>query len=202
MINWIGKDMYIHHYYLQTLSMDLPNITSNDFNPIATANQILEDYDFIGVTERMEESAVALQLMLGLATGDVLYLNSKSSGGFDDGASPRGCVYIAPSFVSPGMSKYFQSPAWEQIASADTLLHRAVNRSLDLTIERLGRNKFELALKRFRHAMNTIRERCLPSVQFPCTAGGEPVAQPNCFWADSGCGTACMDEVAKDLNLY
>lgn len=35
---------------------------------------ILRNYDFIGVTERMDETAVALQMILGLNTSDVMFL--------------------------------------------------------------------------------------------------------------------------------
>lgn len=42
---------------------------------VDAVNTILLDYDFIGVTERMDDSAVALQLLLGLETSDVMYLN-------------------------------------------------------------------------------------------------------------------------------
>jgi hypothetical protein len=120
----------------------------------------------------------------------------------DDGASPRGCVFIVPGYISPGMKGYFASAAWKKIALVDTMLHRAANRSLDLTIERLGKAKFQAALDSFRHAQQVVQEKCLPVVQFPCTSSGEPVAQPNCFWGDSGCGTGCIDEVANELNLY
>ena len=201
-IKWIEENRFIHHYYLQSLSMEEQNIHMEGYDAIAAANQILQAYDFVGVTERLDESAVALQLLLGLATGDILYLNSKNSGGFDDGASPRGCVYIVPKYVSGGMKEYFASPSWEKLALADTLLHRAANRSLDLTIAQLGKERFQMALDRFRHAQRIVKERCLPIVQFPCTSGGEPVAQPNCFWGDTGCGVNCIDEVADYLNLY
>ena len=35
---------------------------------------ILKEYDFLGVTERMDESAVALQMLLGLKISDVMYI--------------------------------------------------------------------------------------------------------------------------------
>jgi hypothetical protein len=41
-------------------------------------------YDFIAITERMDESAVELQMLLGLPLADVLYLNAKTSGGYED----------------------------------------------------------------------------------------------------------------------
>lgn len=37
-------------------------------------NKILQEYDFIGVMERTDESVVALQMILGLETEDVLYV--------------------------------------------------------------------------------------------------------------------------------
>ena len=45
-----------------------------DTDPIAEINRILQDYDFIGVSERMDESVVALQMILGLETADVLHI--------------------------------------------------------------------------------------------------------------------------------
>ena len=169
------------------------------YNPFVIANSIMKEYNFVGVTERMEESIVVLQLLLGLTTGDVLFLNSKGNGGFDDK-----CVYIIPSYVSPTMNKYFEtSTQWKNIAYIDTLLHKAANRSLDLTIDNvIGRSKFQVALTKYQNAMNVVRTRCLPNVQFPCTSSGEPIEQPNCFWGDSGCGTSCIDEIADELNLY
>jgi hypothetical protein len=83
-IKWIGEEQSIQNYYLRSLSMKSQDILSPNYDPIAAANQILKDYDFIGVTERMDESAVAVQLLLGLTTGDVLFLNSTSSGGFGE----------------------------------------------------------------------------------------------------------------------
>ena len=199
---WIKKEQQVHHYYLRSLAMEKLWIHHNEFDPILEANKIINAYDFIGVTERMDESAVALQLLLGLTTGDILFLNSKSSGGFDDGASPLGCVYIVPSFVSPGMKEYFHSPTWRRLSAADTLLHRAANRSLDLTIIKLGSKKFEGFLNKFRWAQKQVRDRCLSQIETPCTSSGEAVKQPNCFWGDSGCGTWCVDKVAEKLGLY
>ena len=51
----------------------------------AQIDKILDNYDFIGVTDRFDESLVVLQLLLGLETSDILYLSSKKSGNYDDG---------------------------------------------------------------------------------------------------------------------
>jgi Sulfotransferase family len=41
---------------------------------LKTIRTILRGYDFVGVSERMDESLVALQLLLGLETADILYM--------------------------------------------------------------------------------------------------------------------------------
>lgn len=43
-------------------------------DPIAAMNRILRNYDFIAVSERMDESLVALQMILGLETADVMHI--------------------------------------------------------------------------------------------------------------------------------
>ena len=44
-----------HDYYLSTLSTwaYYPDDRDDDLDPVEAANQIIKDYDFIGVTERM-----------------------------------------------------------------------------------------------------------------------------------------------------
>jgi hypothetical protein len=42
-------------------------------NPQQWINSILNTYDFLGVTERLDESVVALQMLLGLQASDMLY---------------------------------------------------------------------------------------------------------------------------------
>jgi hypothetical protein len=198
---YISKEVWLEHYYLRSLSVEKQWIHQAGYDPVAVANKILHDeYDFIGITERMDESAVALQLLLGLKTSDILFLNSKNSGGFDDGASPLGCVYIVPSFVSPGMKEYFASHAWQNLIFADALLHEAANKSLDLTINRLGPERFQAALIEFRHAQQVARDTCLPKVRLPCTNGGKQIKNFQCVFGDSACGTLCLDELAPQFN--
>ena len=74
------------------------------------ANRIMNEYDFIGVTERMDESAVALSMLLDIPLSDVLYLDGKVTGGY--GAEQ--CIYFVPSFQSPAVETYFQTPEFQQ----------------------------------------------------------------------------------------
>lgn len=198
------KVIMTRDYYLYILS------TSNNYhsrvenNPLQTAQAILNDYDFIAITERLDESLVVLQLLLNLSTADILYLSAKHNGHFDDGAGKKKCFYIWPSFVTPSMQTYFASPQWQDDIQYDMALYQAANRSLDLTIEAIGRQKFEKQLQRFQMAQSAAKQNCLPTAIFPCSEGGQwrPHNTTNCLWNDSGCGNDCLDEVADELSLW
>lgn len=184
---------YLEQYYLRDLSTKrfIPGESDN----VEAVNGILSEYNFIGITERMDESLVALQMILGLETNDMLYLRAKGNGGYDDGAANNGtCYYIVPSFVSPGMKEFFQSEAWHNISWGDTLLYYAAKQSLDLTIDRLGREEFNRKLLLFRKAM-AIAESTCTNVRFPCSESGELSKQTDCLWLDSGCGVDCLDKL-------
>jgi hypothetical protein len=66
------------NYYLQALLLERLTVLLDSEAPILI-NQILADYDFIGITERMEESAVALAMLIHLPLGDFLYLDAKGT---------------------------------------------------------------------------------------------------------------------------
>lgn len=66
------------NYYLQTLSLQKVTVILDSKAPMLI-NQIVADYDFIGITERMDESAVALAMVANLPLGDFLYLNAKGT---------------------------------------------------------------------------------------------------------------------------
>ena len=66
------KKTRLHNKQLKTLV--LTEHKENDQTQTDVINEILRDYDFLGVTERMDETAVALQMLLGLTTSDVMYL--------------------------------------------------------------------------------------------------------------------------------
>jgi Sulfotransferase family len=186
--------------YLRMLSIDMKYGMFDDDGP-AVINTILSDYDFIGVTERMDESVVVLSMLMDVPLGDVLYLNAKGHGGYDDGVYNDKCYYIQPSTVSPIMRTFFESDYWNEIIKWDRALYEAANRSLDLTIDRMGRELFNEKLARFRSSNQAARDRCLPQNVFPCTATGEHNKNASCLWSDSGCGYKCLDKVANELEL-
>lgn len=194
-----------HDYYLNTLSMKtFPYPAKDSSTRRDVANQILQDYDFIGVTERMEESAVALAMLLGLPLADVLYLAVKVHGGYDNGGYNETCVLIKPSFVSDGMRDFFSSAEWQERVKYDRALHNAAHLSLDMTIARLGREDFAEKHSRFKQAVTVARERCQPNTIFSCTKDGRPIPieKTDCIWGDAGCNFACLDEVSTEFGLW
>lgn len=182
-------------YYIQSLS--LQNFSEHD--TMEAANQIIQDYNFIGITERIDESFVVLSMLLGVPLGDVLYLSAKLNGTLD-----AQCKLIPTSQVSPVMKEFFASRDWADTIQEDLALYRAVYRSLDLTIERLGRSKFEAMLATYRFALQMAQDRCNSNPQeavFPCRPDGKRNKKTDCLWKDSGCGATCLDQVASDLGI-
>jgi Galactose-3-O-sulfotransferase len=199
-----AQEELFHNYYIRkhaTRKMDYFNISDMTL----LVNEILNGHDFLAITERLDESLVVLHMLLGVPLGDMLYLNAKSSGGYDGGGSSRGCTYIVPSKDVPqDIQDYIQSDEWKDMVKWDNLLYQVVNQSLDATIEWLGRSKFEKQLQRFQHAQKTTSERCRDTAIYPCSDTGEyrKSRETNCLFLDAGCGYPCIDEVANELGLY
>ena len=95
-------------------------------DPIDFATSIFNDYNFIGVTERMDESLVALAMLLNVPLADVLYLSSKTSGAY--GSTHEGCQFLQKSFVTPGMQEFFQTTEFQDCANVDHIIHQVANR--------------------------------------------------------------------------
>lgn len=183
------KGVSFENHYLQTLSTT--GYDPNKDEPIDVVNNIMTDYDFIGITERMDESLVALAMILRLELTDVLYLSAKGNGGFDDT-----CVYIVPSYVSPGMQAYFdENPRWKKLTAGDRALYGAAQKSLDMTIKELGTTTFLTNLAEYKRLKQICSDFCSGKVSFPCDASGRLVKNHGCLWNDSGCGNGCIDGV-------
>jgi hypothetical protein len=84
------------------------------------------------------------------------------------------------------LQKNIVSFRWKKKVQWDTALYQAVNWSLDLMIYRIGCDKFEEQLERFRSAQRIISDRCLTQASFPCTSVGKKRASENmdCLWKD------------------
>lgn len=187
--------------YLRELSMELHDFVSNTEAP-DLVNRILSEYDFFGITERMDESAVALMMLTGAKLGDILYLNAKGSGSYDDGVYQDKCFFIEQFRMTAKIRQFLESDYWREVTKWDNLLYVAANRSLDLTIDRLGKETFNQNLVLFRQAQRVAKQKCLSKEVFPCTSTGQINKHSSCLWSDSGCGYSCLNEVADELDLW
>lgn len=126
----------------------------------------------------------------------MLHTSAKSSGGYDDGGFLGTCFFIPKSVVSPRVEEYLQSPHWKEITYWDKVLHEAINKSLDMTIERLGSTEFKRNLEKYQKAKREIADYCHNKVTFPCTSEGVRIknAETDCIFMDYGCGFDCMNE--------
>lgn len=191
----------IDNYYLYFMKTD-ERLDRQQDNYVEVVSQIMRDYNFIGILERLDESLVVLQMLLHLKTSDILYLKSKVHGGYDDGVYNDTCFYIQPSYISPSLREWMKSSQyWHNFTRGDNLLYATAYKSLDMTIDHLGRGKFKLLLKRFQHALTVASERCSDKVVYPCSANGTRNEHHDCYWTDSGCGYACLDQVALGLGI-
>jgi len=180
---------YIQILYPETDRLNMTNISQ-------VVEHIIQEYNFIGVTERMDESLVVLKLLMGLELNDILYLKaSKGHGSFDDGGFNGSCVYIVPSFISPGMQEYFDNNStWKNMMKGDEMMYQAAYKSLDLTINALGRHVVEEEVQEFRRAMKVAQQTCT-NVRFPCSSGGTK-QNNDCLSSDLACGYKCLERLA------
>jgi len=188
---------FLNNYFLWDMSLGKfqgGNATWEDKQK--AVDEILVGYDFIGITERMDESLVVLKMLLNLEFNDILHLSAKGNGGFDDGAIGGKCHYIVPQYVPPLMQTFFNGPEWAERVNGDTLLYHAAIRSLDLTIEALGSEEVHRQLVEYRRLQAVAKETCLPTTVPPCTSDGVfHRTTHNCLFWDSGCGYECLDKL-------
>lgn len=158
---------------------------------------ILNDYNFIAVLERLDESLVVLQMLLGLTTKDILYTRARSSGTFSNGWKGRPCFFISHSFLTDGMKDFFVSEEWEKTIQHDLMLYEAANASLDRTIDALGRKEFKSKLLAFQQGLTVAAENCRGRVIGICSESGEEIPRPNrtCYVWSEGCDHECLNEI-------
>ncbi|KAL7580772.1 hypothetical protein ACA910_001052 [Epithemia clementina (nom. ined.)] len=169
-------------YYLKTVAMrpTLNQLKSSSLPPNRTemVESILNDYDFVALTERMDESLVVLSMLWNVPLADVLYMSAKRGGSYDGGGG-GGCHLIPPNTKSKNKDdvdkwqSVLDSPQFQSLIQLDSVVYELANRSLDKTIdETIGRDAFNVKLAQFRQALAVAEEMCGPEVVAPCTGGG------------------------------
>lgn len=172
---------------------------------VLSVKRIIDSYGFIALVERMDESLVALSMLLNIPVTDVLISSSKVAGSSYFMRYGK-CVKLVKAFVSPAVKEHLESKTWLAQNYGDTLLHMTVNKSLDLTIDQsLGRANFDLKLSEYKRLKALDAKICAPHTILPCSKDGTNqvgASRKNCYAEDFGCGYPCVDEMLKDDKLH
>ena len=163
--------------------------------------QVLKAYNFIAILERWDESMVVLQLLLDLEDEDVIVLSSKSAGDWSwnwTSGENSTCFRIPKPTIPRQVKDYLQHNFTR--GNNDFLLYAAANRSLDLTIDKLGRRRVEAMVERHKSLKQLVEEKCRDQVIYPCSKDGhwQAEAYSECYWRDMGCGFKCVDQVLDE----
>ncbi len=160
-------------------------------------NDVFDSYDFVGVTERLDESLVALSFLLNLPLIDVTYVNFKHGSNGDYVGIRKGnqkrCLKIQKSEPPREIEEYIKSTEWKARVAGDVVLHKSANAALDNTIDNvIGRKEFERQLSTFKVIQEQLLIKCDISCN-PCTSDGKYIGTPKC--------KSCVKHVLKDWQL-
>jgi hypothetical protein len=202
------SDNYVLHHLRQTPSNYMTdylqlNKTDASWTGNATSTgyvvqyvrDIVNAYDFLMVSNRMDESLVVFSLLANLPITSIMTMSSKQAGSWYFNGNR--CISLVSSTVTDPISSYFESSEWKLSHSADRLLYSASNVSLNRTIAFLG-DKFHDRLLEFHRLQAIVQEACRNETYFPCSQDGTPqldLAARHCYVRDFGCGYPCIDRV-------
>ena len=154
---------------------------------------VIQNYDFIALSERMAESLVVMGMLLKIPLADLIVLSSKA-GEYDDASTPQGCVKLTRAWTTQTIDAYLAGDFLKD--NYDMILYQAVNASLDLTIDALGRDRVVAGIASY-HTLSAKNGReCKQKAIFPCPRtlpNHTTLSKRDCYFQDSGCGHACTD---------
>lgn len=194
-------------FQLNYMMLDkIPKYSTNTTNDIpkyrviqSYVKKVMDDYHYIFLNERLDEGLVVLKYLFNLRTSDLLYLSSKVSGGYYAWPSTNKCIQLTKNktiLSSPTISSFVYSNEWYSKNYGDYLLYSVANKSLDLTIESIGKEEFNQTLHDFLSLRRLVEDKCGPKTIFPCDLNGvfHNESRKNCYWNDIGCGWPCFDQ--------
>merc|ERR1719445_2158747 len=129
--------------------LKMMNLFSNKdvkFEHTETIQKVLDEYNFIGIYERLHESLVVLQMLTDFHINDVLF-SYKPLKNARYGSTEK------PDWLSPNKESYLASEEWKVKNEGDFTLYDAVNKALDMTIEMVGPDKVQKKLQQYNHLL-------------------------------------------------
>lgn len=161
-------------------------------------------YHAIFVADRLDESLVALALVLELELEDVLYVSAKTS------HTRRRPKTEAPDpLFRTGLRRAFYGRTYSMEEpplplppskrppdfSADAAMYHDAVARLEATIDKIGNRNFEVHLRRFRKMQLRLIEACARGGARRAKLGRDAGA---CLYGDQGCGYKCIDAWARE----
>ena len=135
-----------------------PTLVQNPDLLVSSIEKIIEEYDFIGVAERLGESLVALSFLLDLKVEEIVTVSARTSGSYTKHSLRNNCVKIVKPSLTQEMTSYLDSDEWKASTAGDRLLHKIVNARLDNVIDQvIGRNAFESRLLEYNQLMEKVQ---------------------------------------------
>merc|ERR1719410_87273 len=131
---------------VQLKMLNLKNSKNLKFERTETIQKVLDEYNFIGIYERLHESLVVLQMLTDFHINDVLF-SYKPLKNARCGSTEK------PDWLSPNKESYLASEEWKVKNEGDFMLYDAVNKALDMTIEMLGPDKVQKKLQQYNHLL-------------------------------------------------
>ena len=154
----------------------------------ASADAVMSAMDFVGVTERFEESMLVLKHKLNLSLADVLFMRVKvSAEGRRDNTGKVPVPNKPLRLWSDRVKAVLGGQAFAHRSSEDFKLWRSANTSLNQAIDAIGARVFSSELAKYRNHLAQVSIKCSPppSVSFE---------QLCCLYRDAGCGYLCIEE--------
>jgi len=173
--------------------------------------EIMPTYDFIAVAERFDESLAVLTFLLHLEASDVVLAQdtAKSQGSWSyrgtakSQATSSQCFWIPKSNVTKPIREYLNTEFGH--GNVDYLLYETANRSLDRTIEELGKNHVDERVREIRRLRDVVTKECYSQVFPPCDLETGKVqwerSEVSCYFKDFGCSQDCSNRVLNRLRL-
>lgn len=162
------------------------------------ADWVFDNYNFIGLTERFEESMLLLAYQYNLSLCDIMYLKAKDShsGQVDDTG--------AKLYPHPPLSKepieiqnFLSSEKGRDLFHNELQeLAERVDGYISASIEKIGADRFNATLAEYMKLLQGGEEEC------GIGSKGSLLDLKDCYFHDSGCGHTCLDTVClRDIPI-
>ena len=170
-----------------------------------SVQRMMDNLDFVGITERFDENLIVLKEIFNLEYSDILYLSANvieynwsgtasgaeaTMGASEDGEESK--VNGAASLGEDTLSADVQTKVENLMrGSADFQLWDLANEKLDALVRQIP--NFQNKLKTFTAFREAAQDHC------KAYADGTGDAS-QCLYADEGCGNQCLNEFSKNQN--